>query len=259
MPQSKSMSIAEIRVTSITDYLAAIKKSTAHWYKPTGLNPWFRGQSDATKPPHPSVFRRPMKEHDLTTFFIQRARMFIEGRLPQSEAQWLSLMQHVRLPTRLLDWTESALVGLYFALHPQEDQDAVVWLLDPIELNKLSNVVNLTASDIDPVRLSYQLAFGRSQPANPPDFPIAVSPTQVHPRMAVQRGCFTIHGRDKRSFVELFENHRFAADGRLVKFVVPKGSRPEMKKDLDLFGVKHSSLFPDLEGLATELREAFSY
>jgi FRG domain len=252
------MTIAEHKIQSIPEYLETVKKVTAHWYRPTGLNPWFRGQSDASKAPRPSVFRKSMKEHDLTTFFIQRAGTFIEGRLPESGAQWLSLMQHVGLPTRLLDWTESALVGLYFALHPQESHEATVWLLDPIELNNLSGVVNLPSSNSEPVRQSYKLAFASEQPQNPPAFPIAVSPTQVHRRMAVQRGCFTIHGADTRSFAEQFKNHPFSSGRHLVKLLIPASHRPEMKKDLDLFGVKHTSLFPDLEGLATELRETFS-
>src|SRR5262245_10335665 len=45
------------------------------------------------------------------------------------------LAQHVGLPTRLLDWSASALVGLYFALLRE---NPVVWMLDPIKLNQQS-------------------------------------------------------------------------------------------------------------------------
>ena len=51
---------------------------------------------------------------------------------------WLTLMQHYGLPTRLLDWSESPLVALYFALSSDEDAkaDAAVWVLNPMKLNK---------------------------------------------------------------------------------------------------------------------------
>jgi hypothetical protein len=253
------MAIKEIPVDSISKYIDEIKKATAHWYRPTGLNPWFRGQSDGSKPPRPSVFRKSRKEQDLTTFFIQRAAMYTNKLLPRSSAQWLSLMQHVGLPTRLLDWTESALAALYFAVAPEEDHDGAVWLLDPIELNKLSNIVNLPSSDSDPVKRSYELAFGGNSPSNPPNFPIAVSPTHVHIRMAVQRGRFTIHGEDQRSFVEQFKNHPFSDDGRLVKLIIQSAARKGIKQDLDLLGINHATLFPDLDGLAKELTETFTY
>jgi hypothetical protein len=50
-------------------------------------------------------------------------------------------MQHYGLPTRLLDWSREALVALLFALgEPVNDvernHDKVVWVLDPVRLNK---------------------------------------------------------------------------------------------------------------------------
>jgi hypothetical protein len=169
------MAIKEVMVKSVAEYLEGVKDSIASWYRPTGLNPWFRGQANAEWAPRPSLFRKGGKEHDVTASFMQRAGMYTNQRLPGSPAQWLSLMQHVGVPTRLLDWTESAAVALYFAVHPREDKDGAVWLLDPVELNKLSGVTNLPASDMEPVKQSYMLAFGFAKPTKPPQHPIAVA------------------------------------------------------------------------------------
>ena len=52
-------------------------------------------------------------------------------------------MQHYGVPTRLLDWTENPLVGLYFAteqVDETETQDAALWMLRPSALNINANV-----------------------------------------------------------------------------------------------------------------------
>ncbi|WP_350340486.1 FRG domain-containing protein [Paenibacillus hexagrammi] len=57
------------------------------------------------------------------------------------------MMQHYGVPTRLLDWSREALVALLFALGvPTSDiektSDKVVWVLDPVTLNKAFRFYN---------------------------------------------------------------------------------------------------------------------
>lgn len=56
----------------------------------------------------------------------------------QSTFDWLCLMQHYEFPTRLLDWTESVLIGLFFAIDDTQkhDRDGKLSVLNARRLNE---------------------------------------------------------------------------------------------------------------------------
>ena len=111
---------------------------------------WYRGLEDKGLPLVPSMFRPETRfsaknELFLMNLFNQNAHQFLDSR-PQGEWEWLFLMRHHGLPSRLLDWTESPLVGLYFALFhtgntvPTTKTDGTLGCLLPTALNELRNV-----------------------------------------------------------------------------------------------------------------------
>jgi len=151
------MRFRDRKIKSVRDALVALDKQTV------GNRPiWFRGQSKSEWELVPQLGREKKyatAEMALIKGFRQNAVPHMTDR-PKSEWEWLFLMQHHRLPTRLLDWTENPLVGLYFALDKPSGVDGAVWCLDPIALNKEANIHfnfsrEIPAFEHDPVLLSY--------------------------------------------------------------------------------------------------------
>jgi hypothetical protein len=98
---------------------------------------WYRGHAKSDWRLLPSLARNPQnleKESDLISRFKQNAALLLPN-LPNSEWEWLCIMQHHGVPTRLLDWTESPLIGLYFAVDSCDENDGALWVLKPIIRN----------------------------------------------------------------------------------------------------------------------------
>lgn len=110
----------------------------------------FRGLSDASFCLEPSVERqarfKSMSWFALQQFialeFQSRAHIHLSPILgrPEGELTWLAQMQHYGIPTRLLDFTYSPFVALYFAIREQckdEKRSHVrLWAIDETAVNE---------------------------------------------------------------------------------------------------------------------------
>ncbi len=164
-------------------------------------------------------------------------------------------MQHHGVPTRLLDWTDSALVALYFALKSC-DCDAAVWAINPLWLNSQSvNRYSLVDPSVDPVATAFRVDALRAAMEGPPKgapplLSIAVRPPWGSMRMFAQRSLFTLHGaRDIP-----IETYAFIQrDSPLCRIVIPFTHREDVMIGLRACGVTETTVYPDLDGLAKEL------
>jgi hypothetical protein len=196
-------------------------------------------------------------ENEIRTEYKLRAfQLMSESRVPKDDKEWYFLMQHFGAPTRLLDWTDAALIALYFAVHAQNKfTNATVWMLDPEWLNsevlKKIDPDNYVSGVLLPDWREVEPWF--PEPFEQPlhvDLPVAVDPPHVARRVSVQRSRFTIHGKSKRGLDALAAS---LPKTRLVKFMVPNRVGKQILKDLSTCGIVETSVFPDLEGLSREL------
>lgn len=187
--------------------------------------------------------------------FRQSAAMLTEGP-PRNSFDWMFLMQHYGIKTRLLDWSESPLVALYFAVNDFElhaDADAALWCLWPTELNLNANIVDKVEGDYIPSFEDEELASYSTESVRSNSrlelFPVATIATRNNARIQAQMGTFTIH-HNKRIAIEEVGDRR-----HVKKFTIPSGAREAVLKDLRLLGFNRFSLFPELASVGDALKE----
>jgi hypothetical protein len=249
-------------VANIYDYLRIVEKCKQEWFVDEQTwGPWFRGQSDACWPLRPTMYRylplaRDVRavEDELRQEFAVRAPNLCPER-PQNSWEWYFLMQHSGAPTRLLDWTESALIALFFAVKSRGSRtDAAVWILEPWKLNecvaKIDEVVapsaniGMVTSHAD--RYAEWLPDRYSNTGKlKKRLPVALYPVHFSRRISSQRSCFTAHGSDLDGFDHLPRR----ASRFIRKVVIPAGKIREIESSLAVFGVDELTIYPDLDGL----------
>lgn len=258
-------------VESVEGFLAKVFGGIGHWFNPSVFKPWFRGQSDSNKPPTPSILRSDLggkREFNLATNFRLKAQAYSQTPETARLDQWLILMQHHGVLTRLLDWTESPLAGLFFAVSkfidkPESkiDSEPGVWVLNPFELNRfsfpeISKNGAFPNTWTPPADENFKIAFGTA--VKPTLYPFAFLPSFIHPRVASQKSCFTIHGTDKSDFEVIGESTELIKQKYFLKYHIPKKSIKPIIHNLFFRGVTFTSLFPDLDNLAKDLKYQFS-
>lgn len=240
-------------VSSIPDLLEALERD--HGTYEGSL--WFRGHAHADWGLLPGYLRltAPPSESTLLKRFKQSAAMLLD-RDPKDSFDWMFLMQHYGLPTRLLDWSESPLVALYFAVIDSistNDHDAALWVLRPSELNREANIEDAHEKffipSFDDVELqNYSLESLASGPKRAKLKPIATIATRNNPRIQAQLGVFTIHHLDDSAIESIGDQSHVA------RYTIPKASRATIQRQLALLGFSKFTMFPELSSVGDNIK-----
>jgi FRG domain len=247
------MRYQDIEVNNIAELLNAFSQQIQ-----PGELIWYRGQSVSTRPLIPSLARQARgieAEFTLCKRFMQNAVPFRTLR-PKDEWEWLFLMQHHGVPTRLLDWTESPLVGLYFAVDSNLDQDGALWCLLPTRLNEQANITYDFSAEIpcfgyDSILDNYlptRIAGERGTRLSP----VAALALRENPRMYAQLGTFTITHREQTALEAV------GATDHVWKIVIPSASKQSIKQQLSYLRITKLTLFPELDNVALIAKEVLA-
>lgn len=278
--QTKSHELKVVK--NIDEYLKAIKEAKLK------KRIWFRGTSKANRRLTPSLFREKkiigsefsggnskngklyrkseaiMKSDYgvLDKFKEKYIKLYPEKSKKYNLIDYLYIMQHYDIPTRLLDFSTDALIGLYFSvakdiksdesLNEQiddfyendgfTDKGSSIHCINPFFTNKMcynqSEIVNIdNVSDISTlIKLS---------------MPLCVKTNNEDLRIKAQSGVFMLYGREYLSY-----DSREIFIPQITKIFVPNQLRRKIKNELmQRFNIHHSTVYPDLKGVALEIIE----
>ena len=249
---------ATVRLQNWKDYKSFVQQFSENWA--------YRGQADSNWVLNNAIERTEFIHHnkgieaEFVAEFQRGARNYLsKDETPEHLIEWLALMQHHGAPTRLLDWSFSFLVALFFAVEKAE-ASCVVWCLDLhwllTKVEKKFQTVFKPIIDHDP-RLKRKKFFKSVFQANPAlDLVYSLNPNRLNPRLKIQQGIFLAAGNLGISFEDNFDTVQRDDRGQVLKIVIEIRNprvRTEILRHLYRMNINRATLFPGLDGFAQSL------
>ncbi|SFV06476.1 FRG domain-containing protein [Pseudoduganella namucuonensis] len=227
------------------------------------LDGWaFRGQKDAGWPLLTSLSRYlsayipdrnswRLREERAIRIFRRKAHNYLgDPSVLDNELRCLALMQHHGAPTRLLDFTKSPFVAVFFALE-HATSDAAVYALNTPRLWAAAprGKPDMNRDGIDP-RVPGN--FTRLFQPNTNAIIWTGEPTEMDRRLVAQSGTLVVPGMLDKPLDEILLD--YGDSGALLKkILLPQAMRDEAMKALYRMNITNATLFPDLDGLARSI------
>ena len=256
---------------------------------------WYRGHTNYSYHLIPSLYRYVIDNRISVSDISQKEFLLLEEfatknyfrfpyKLPENEFLWMAIMQHYRIPTRLLDWSESLIPALFFALEPyflnREDETTEIpclWVLKPQELNNCNYLPkkqmdpsamqgnkrpkqNLSATMRAKAELRNQINLGYLPSILSFEYStlsiinetLAVTSPYNNERINSQTGTFTlfpsIKGINKK---RIYLDYHPQNESFLRKFIFLNPQ--QISDELKMLGVRRSMYYPEMESASKDI------
>jgi len=234
----------------------------------------FRGQSDESFSLRPSL-TRVLKEKNIAqeqglymeskalASFKRVAHLaadFCGGLNHEDVLLWWEIMQHYNAPTRLLDWSKSPYVALYFAVEDLSSENGAFYTFDAGHLNFVKEV-RYRSSESDWVRNDMlQLGKSLNNEAYEKTIMVVGCPRPTN-RMVAQQSSFTVC-TELLSDHDVFSNNMVfsgvrGGEGKSIvqKFTIPHELKSVFLQNLEKMNITANTLFPGIDGLGRSIKE----
>jgi len=290
----------ETKIKSVSEYLNAVYQKIDFTNEDESSQIlWFRGESSILweTPLVPNIYRvlahtfktikddwfdsknlRELEKNLNSDFSRQALPHIIQKGIENNGWNRYFLMQHYKIKTRLLDWTENALLALFFSVEDQAhpNDDARVWILKPFLLNhftinkilKSDNFFMIIPHGMEPdkpqklldkngkifidelTRRYLRMDFNQKVMGSISNIyhPLAIYPFYLDQRMATQKTCFTIFGNKINGLLSADQKDEF-----LDTILIDGKEKLKIMNELALVGIDHNNIYPDLDGLGISL------
>lgn len=237
-----------------------------------------RGQADISWPLKTSLDRildpksdyavRLNEEREILEKFCILSREHFRNRLEEKflsgpdKIAALTILQHYRTPTRLLDWTFSPWVALYFAAIDHSDKDGALWWFQQKAFNDVAGLKwKQYGMKLYPPDNHVNLNDTVFKIDGPPWIVMVFYLLKFH-RIEVQQGFFTVAGRLGLSHGDLISDVMNEKHGPYSRIEIPASWKQEILNQLRMMNIHSSSLdYPgaDLVGfnLSHELKKKY--
>ena len=242
-------------IESLSEYISAVNYISNIFSD----NLWYRGHSKGSFLNLPSILRPDTwidndynyaTEYDIFKTFKRKCKIKKE-----TDYEYLHLMQHFGLPTRLLDWTESSLIALFFAIEDTKNCDEpVVWIVDPWDFNDIlhgERIIFDFYGERVHSKIDQYINPKEDKLENMPDFPIAVIPSFYDDRVIAQKSGFILFGKNRKPIEDLVKRENYF---NMAKINISTEKASDILVDLNMAGIDYHSIFPDLYGLVKQIK-----
>jgi len=242
----------------------------------------FRGQANTDWDLKPRIWRelngieceKALRlEFDSIRYFRERAHLFLDTRLIPHENDpggWLALMQHYGAPTRMLDWTTSLNVALYFAAMDyavekaggtHESKAGAVWFYQIQSLlESMERYTPVSPEEYRSILTDADLFLEFGLKKAKPNIRMYTAGTQTE-RMVAQQSVLIFSDKPCCDYADSIGNALYNSNSTrkdthpLMKIVVPANSKPKLREYLSKLGISARTLFPGLDGLGRTVSE----